>query len=238
MPCPSCGASAPRGLIAPGFFECHALVGAVVPNPIHPRFGPGHTLVTCGTRYQDSDPQAGALGLCYVCTSILAVGLCSGCRRPVDGTHAVVTHAGLECAECRKAAAARSAAEAAEAARVAAARQAEMLAAMPIVEYLRAVLNGQVSVSDRRATGAEIADAVACPGSPSYDGRGGVSLGQPQPGVDRVLRRDGALVEVKRGSWRRPQTLNIPTHAYSAAEVTQMLREGAAYVAAIHSDNR
>lgn len=124
------------------------------------------------------------------------------------------------------------------------AERAAALLAAPIEQYLVAVANGEVADCTRPVTGAQLAAALRLLSSPpdllrhtSYDGRGGISLGQFEPGVDRVLRTDGTLDRVRRKRMKSSRVRD-PNYEYVGAEVVEMLRAGQSYLRAIARDNR
>lgn len=65
---------------------------------MHPRYGVNPQNAACGTQYQEAATPG--LGLCHVCESLGAVGLCVDCRQPVDGVHGTVMTEGVVCSEC------------------------------------------------------------------------------------------------------------------------------------------
>lgn len=238
MACPVCGGISRREL-SPGYFECTTVISSVGPNPIHPALGPVTAAAVCGHRYPESTATSGSFGLCYVCNSLGAIGVCADCRRPVDGVHGIVGTAGLLCGDClhtRRAAAEverRERAEEEEAMRIAAESR------LSTVEYLAQVAIGG-STCNRPARGSEIAAALASlnRSGASFDGNGGLALGQPELGVDKVLRADGALELVKRSGWLgKTRLIHIADHSYEPGEVEELLRCGCAYIDAISSDN-
>jgi hypothetical protein len=150
VPCPSCGGSSRREL-APGFFRCQTMLTGLAPTGAHPSGSQGPTehpySYECGATYQEA-LRSLELGLCYVCASLGAVGLCAECRRATCGVHGEIRPDGLWCPECRERRQADDVRRTTEA-RQAAAAAAE-LNALPTVEYLRSVTKSDRSATARR----------------------------------------------------------------------------------------
>lgn len=234
MPCPQCGGNARREL-APGFFECQTILTGQAPTGAHPSGSQGPTervySYQCGATYPEAAPSTG-LGLCYVCGSLGAIGVCVECRRPVDGVHGQIRSNGLWCPECRERQHAEDALRAQESERQAAEAAAAELASLPTVEYLR-----RVAKSERSATGAELAEVLRGSSTSSYDGKGGLSLGQPTPGVDDVLLADGTYMRISRSGLRRRKVIHAASYVYRPEDVDRVLAAAREYIRAINSNN-
>lgn len=238
MPCPNCGSSTSRELAA-GLFECSNVLAFDSPNPIHPALGLARSQRVCGTRYQEATGRTAGFGLCYVCNSLGAVGICGGCRRPVDGVHGTVSSEGLHCPTCAASRAEVRRAEQEQAAASAAAQRAATIRALPTVDYLIEVGRGRIAKCERPATGSEIAKALRAltPDwvDSSLDGRGALSLSMPS---GEYIRPDGTVGRARWSGWRPGmRDLNAPDHRYSATDTAEMLRGGIKYIRAISSDN-
>jgi hypothetical protein len=220
MPCPSCGGTV-RLTLAPGFFECRSARVWETPSPIHPALGHTTNQATCGMRYQEG--QQATTVECVLC-GLFAVGRCRTCSDPVCGVHAQAGPAGVECSTCHG----RRRDQAATTARLEAAAEAEATQRredeLPIREYLRSL--GFEAECRRPATGADVAWKLIMRGTRgvSRDGCWVIRMNGP------FMTRAGALVDCTEIStvFRKPHQRHTerlpPTHLYTGAEVTAMLK--------------